>query len=74
MHYLCPLAHFQKSADGVEGSCAADVQMGLVVGLQDPDEVITLFLKKEMRQGALKKKTSANVEFHTMRHTAGKEI
>lgn len=44
-HYLCPLAHFQKSADRVEGSCATDVQVGLVVGLEDPDEVITLFLK-----------------------------
>lgn len=46
VHYLCPLAHFQKCTDGVEGSCATDVQMGLVVWLEDPDEVITLFLKK----------------------------
>lgn len=50
MHYLCPLAHFQKSTDGVEGSRATDVQMGLVVGLEHPNEVRTLFLKKEGRQ------------------------
>lgn len=45
--YLCPLAHFKKSTDWVEGSGAADVQVCLVVGLQDPDEVITLPLKKK---------------------------
>lgn len=44
-HYLRPLAHFQKRTDGVKRSRATDVQVGLVVGLEDPDEVITLFLK-----------------------------
>lgn len=47
MYYLCPLAHFQISTDGVEGSCATDVQVSLVVWLEDPDEVRTLFLKKK---------------------------
>ena len=46
-YYLGPLAHFQKRADGVEGSGAADVQVGLVVRLEHPDEVGTLFLEKK---------------------------
>lgn len=54
MNYLCLLAHFQISADGVEGSCATDVQMGLVVWLKDTDEVRTLLLKKEMRHRNIK--------------------
>lgn len=46
INYLCPLAHFQKRTDGVEGSCATDVQVGLVERLEDPDEVRTLLLEK----------------------------
>lgn len=53
-NYLCPFAHFQKSADGVEGSRATDVEVGLVVRLQHPDEVITLFLKTKMKKSTLK--------------------
>lgn len=47
MPYLCPFAHFQKGTNRVEGTCAADVQMGLVVGLEHSDEVITLPLKEK---------------------------
>lgn len=45
--YLCSLAHFQESTDWVEGSCATDVQVGLVVRLQHADEVVALFLKRK---------------------------
>lgn len=38
-YYLRPLAHFQVSTDWVEGSSPADVQVGLIVRLQDSDEV-----------------------------------
>lgn len=47
MYYLCSLAHFQERTDGVEGSCATDVQVSLVVWLEDPDEVRALFLEKK---------------------------
>lgn len=44
--HLSPFAHFQEGADRVKGSCATDVNVGVVVRLQHPDKVITLFLKK----------------------------
>lgn len=55
--YLCPLAHFKESTDWVERSCATDVQVGLVVGLKDPDEVLALFLERQGDNGHLNCKT-----------------
>lgn len=57
LSYLCPFTHFQKRTDGMEGSCAADVEVCLVVGLQNPDEVITLSLEKEQKDGTFKPPT-----------------
>lgn len=51
--YLCPLAHLQESTDRVEGSCATDVQVGLVVRLQHADEVIALFLERREESHSL---------------------
>lgn len=45
--YLCPFAHFQESTYRVEGSCATDVQVGLVIRLQHADEVVALFLERK---------------------------
>ena len=68
LDYLSPLAHFQKRTDGVEGSCTADVQVGLVEGLEDPDEVRTLLLEKK---GDV---ADQNPKFHEVKYTSGKEI
>lgn len=64
-NYLCPFAHFQKSADGVEGSRATDVKVGLVVRLQHPDEVITLFLKTKMKKSTLKTQPRHDCDYFT---------
>lgn len=68
LDYLSPLAHFQKRTDGVEGSCAADVQVGLVEGLEDPDEVRTLLLEKK---GDV---ADQNPKCHEVKYTPWKEI
>ncbi len=60
LHYLGSLAHFQKTTDGMKGSSSTDVQMGLVVGLEDADKVITLSLKKKKER---KKEMKKNLSF-----------
>lgn len=49
----------------MEGSRATDVKVGLVVRLQHPDEVITLFLKTKMKKSTLKSQARHDCDYFT---------
>lgn len=44
LNYLSVYSKLNVSTDRVEGSCAADINMGPVVGLKNPDKICTFCL------------------------------